>query len=656
MPDLVASRARRRSDFGSSLPPWRRPVRGAGDGWFGPQNPLAPIAPPDVAGRQFDYPPGYNLVTRPRAYEPIGFFELRALADCYDLLRIIIETRKDQIARLGWSVKPRRQRVAVVNDPRIARIEAFFARPDGANAWDAWLRQLLEDLFVIDAPTLWAERTRGGDLLRLHPIDGATIKRVIDQWGRTPLPPYPAYQQVLHGLPAVNYTARDILYRPRNPRVHKVYGFSPVEQIIVTVNIALRRQVYQLQYYTEGNVPEALIGAPDAWMPEQIERFQLYWDALNAGNTAQRRHAKFVPGGVAKTFIPTREVELTGATDEWLARLCCFAFSVSPQPFVRMMNRATAETAQDQALDEGLAPIRQWVKHLVDDIIAEEFAARPISSSAGRTTAPAIPAKAASIATDYVKAGIKSVNEVRAELGLGPVAGGELPLVMTAQGPVRLGVQPTGQQREPLARYNENHYGPGPQGGQFAPAGEDGAAGASSRSQQIAQDESEEAKAARNLPFVAKAEAIAAARNPAAAASELQRILQQNPADYANARATFLQSALPNVTSGKTTVAIGVAEDAQGNRYVLVATNELGNQGLSYLRSPVNNLVQPNETRVPAIRFASGDMQHAEINLLEYATANDVKLIAVGAGRPYCADCGPALDAAGVLATGPRRR
>src|ERR1700689_3013519 len=85
----------------------------AGDGWFGPQNPLAPIAPPDVAGRQFDYPPGYNLITRPRAYEPIGFFELRALADCYDLLRIIIETRKDQIARLDWSVKPRRQRVAV---------------------------------------------------------------------------------------------------------------------------------------------------------------------------------------------------------------------------------------------------------------------------------------------------------------------------------------------------------------------------------------------------------------------------------------------------------------------------------------------------------------------------------------------------------------
>src|SRR5579885_478057 len=293
----------------SALEPYRVVVRGgagsgAGSGadWFGPLAPLPPAAPAEVRGRQFDLPPGFNLQTRPRGYEPIGFLELRALADGYDLLRLIIETRKDQVARLGWRVRPRRTGFGGGEDPRIAGIERFFRRPDGEHAWDAWLRELLEDLLVIDAPALWCERDRAGRLLFLHPLDGATIKRVIDDWGRTPKPPLPAYQQVLHGLPAVDYTARDILYRPRNTRPHKVYGYSPVEQIIVTVNIALRRQVFQLQYYTEGNVPEALIGTPDAWTPEQIERFQTYWDSINAGNTAARRHAKFVPGGVAKTF------------------------------------------------------------------------------------------------------------------------------------------------------------------------------------------------------------------------------------------------------------------------------------------------------------------------------------------------------------------
>ena len=230
MPDL--DQAVRVSPF--ALEPYRmttaalaRTGMGAGADWFGPLPPQKPVAPPEVAGRQFDYPPGFNLNTRPRAYEPISFGDLRALADTYDLVRIIIETRKDQLARLEWNVRPRAGRLAA-DDARVRRIEAFWARPDGAGDWASWLRTLLEDVLVIDAPALWCERSRAGALLRLHPIDGASLKRVIDDWGRTPPPPLPAYQQVLHGLPAVNYTASDILYRPRNPRVHKVYGFSPV--------------------------------------------------------------------------------------------------------------------------------------------------------------------------------------------------------------------------------------------------------------------------------------------------------------------------------------------------------------------------------------------------------------------------------------------
>ena len=85
----------------------REIARGTGADWFGPLDPLKPIAPPDVAGRRFDFPPGYNLVTRPRAYEPVGFAELRGFADAYDLLRLVIETRKDQMERQRWRIRPR---------------------------------------------------------------------------------------------------------------------------------------------------------------------------------------------------------------------------------------------------------------------------------------------------------------------------------------------------------------------------------------------------------------------------------------------------------------------------------------------------------------------------------------------------------------------
>ncbi|HUN44996.1 MAG TPA: phage portal protein, partial [Stellaceae bacterium] len=196
----------------------------------------------------------------------------------------------------------------------------------------------------------------------------------------------------------------------------------------------LRRQVAQLQYYTEGNVPEAMIGVPESWSPDQIRQFQDYWDALLEGNTAARRHAKFVPGGMTPTF--TREPVLKDDWDEWLARVVCFAFSVAPTPFVRDSNRATAQTTQQAALAEGLSPLLRWVKGLLDEVIHRHlgFADLEFAWGLGKDQDPQ---QQAAIDDTYVRAGIKSVDEVRAELGLDPVGFGNAIYTGTGAVPLR---------------------------------------------------------------------------------------------------------------------------------------------------------------------------------------------------------------------------
>ena len=47
--------------------------------WFGPLQPLAPMAPPEVKGRQWDFPFGANLNYVPRSDDGVSFAELRAL-------------------------------------------------------------------------------------------------------------------------------------------------------------------------------------------------------------------------------------------------------------------------------------------------------------------------------------------------------------------------------------------------------------------------------------------------------------------------------------------------------------------------------------------------------------------------------------------------
>lgn len=411
-------------------------------GWFGPLQPPAPTAPPDTAGRVLDYPSGYNLSLSPRPYEPIGYAQLRALADSYDLLRLVIETRKDQLTRMPWNIKKRGQTVRYGStlgetDPEVTAIEDFFSMPDRENTWEAWLRQLLEDLFVIDAPTLWIERARNGSMYSLVPIDGSTIKRVITDRGRTPQPPLPAYQQILKGLPAVDYTTREMIYRPRNIRTNRLFGYSPVEQIILTVNIALRRQVYQLQYYTEGNMPEALVGAPETWTPQQIKDFQEAFDAMMSGDTGARRHIKFVPSGIGKLFIPTKEEQLFGSGEEWLARVTCFAFSISPLPFVQMMNRGTSETAQEAAITEGLYPVMSWVKGLADHIIWTEFRRPDLEFKWASDVDPNSERLTRTLDTQLQR-GVITINEFRDKLGEDPIEGGDVNMVWTGTGPIPL--------------------------------------------------------------------------------------------------------------------------------------------------------------------------------------------------------------------------
>lgn len=443
---------------------------GFGGVWMGPGQPLRPVAPPDVEGRRFDYPVGINYTPRRSRAPGVTFEDLRGLADGYDLLRLVIETRKDQLERLKWNIKPRDPKAKVTPEmqARIKAIEEFMLRPDRKQWWGAWLRALLEDLFVLDAPTIYRRRTRGGSLYALELIDGATIDCLVDAGGRTPEYPDPAYQQRLKGLPAVDYTDQDLLYRPRNRRNHKVYGYGPVEQVIMTVNIALRRQLFQLAYFTEGNVPEALVGVPETWTPEQIGSFQASFDSLFAGNAAMRRRMHFIPSSAAKGYTPTKSDQVFGEAEEWLARVVCFAFSISPLPFIRMMNRATSNTSADQATEEGLLPLMGWVKGLIDEVVFDDFNSPDLEFAWAEETELS-PKDQSEMLSDEADGGKITFNEMRELKGLDPYPDPAFnkPMIKTATGLVF--ASPVDAMEDAKLRQKELGPPPGAEGPEGAP-------------------------------------------------------------------------------------------------------------------------------------------------------------------------------------------
>lgn len=384
--------------------------------WFGPAQPLAPQAQEQAEGRAFDYPVGFNLRITPRGEEAISFAALRGLADGYDLMRLVIETRKDQIESFDWEIMPAtKDQSADGLKGAIKQVTDFLQRPDKEHNWPQWLRMLIEELLVIDTMCVYPRETRGGELYGFELIDGGTIKRVLDATGRTPLPPDPAYQQILKGIPAADYSSDALVYMMRNPRVSRIYGYSPVEQVVTTVNIALRRQMSQLAFYTEGNVPEALAQVPPTWTQKQIAEFQLWWDSIMEGNQAAKRKMRFIPS--LDNIVFPKNAVLKDEMDEWLARIVCFAFSISPSALIKQVNRASGEQMADTAKEEGLMPLLRFLEAFITYLI-QKYLKQPELRFSFKVVNRVAPEQQANIHKVYIDTEVMTADEVREDLGM----------------------------------------------------------------------------------------------------------------------------------------------------------------------------------------------------------------------------------------------
>jgi hypothetical protein len=107
------------------------------------------------------------------------------------------------------------------------------------------------------------------------------------------------------------------------------------------------------------------------------------------------------------------------------------------------MNRATADNQSAQSEEEGLEPTKEWVKDLIDEIVAEEFAS-PDLELHWLYEDEGDPEK---VLEGRLKVGALTLNEMRDALGLDPFdnAAADRPMVLTATGYVPIEANAGGQ-------------------------------------------------------------------------------------------------------------------------------------------------------------------------------------------------------------------
>lgn len=376
---------------------------------MGPGSPLLPSHPESAEPRRFDYQPGRNINSRPRAYEPLDFATLRRLCSSYDVARIAIEARKDEARGWDWDVRVKPVSGLTRDDQKaraasfaedVARVKGFLESPNQEDDFGSWLMQYLEDLFVVDAPCLYLRPTRGGNLYAAEVIDGSTIQVLVDAYGRQPklaktVVPRPhqhiwiqtgdgavcsvcewpsAYQQVIRGVPWTSFAAYEMLYIPYHQSADSPYGTPPVYWVLMAVNRALRRQSLDLSLFTEGTMPPAFYRLPEGWTTAQALELQELWDALLAGDDVARARLRFIPGGNG-AGIERMNPEPRPEVETWLMHVTAAAFGTSAyelgfEPDSGLGGAGFGDASRASAEKRGSKPLSRYLAGLLNRIIA----------------------------------------------------------------------------------------------------------------------------------------------------------------------------------------------------------------------------------------------------------------------------------------------
>lgn len=339
---------------------------------FSPGSPISPYAPFGQDPRNYGFQTGQNISARPRSGR-VSFETLKSITDSYDIARICIQHRIDDVRSLGYRISAKRG-ITSNQDSQIMQAHAAVAKPDGYTPFDSWIAQFLECVLRYDAGAIYRRRNMRGDVIGLEVVDGTTVAPMIDDYGRVPEPPAPAFVQFANGVPWVWLNRDDLIYLPFRPQADSVYGLPPMEFMLLTANTDIRFQWHFLQYFTEGTVPAGFMEAPpDMSSPDQIQEWQDFFDAIMLGDQSKKRQIRWVPAGSQYKVI--RDSKFDPSFVLHLMRKTCAAFSVTPNDlgFTEDVNRSTGETQVDVQFRIGTMPLTRFVEGIIDRYLQEDL-------------------------------------------------------------------------------------------------------------------------------------------------------------------------------------------------------------------------------------------------------------------------------------------
>jgi hypothetical protein len=455
---------------------------------FGPLWPIPPQyldAPEEATGlpqpRIWEYPVAWNLPGQ-QMRRHVSWQVLKDAGES-PLFRACIEIRKQRISTLDWAftIDPTiaareatqsgtSQKLVEVELKKrfqsdIDRLTEFWSYPDRKNELNFadWISQVLEEQLVTDALSIWPNWIRSGQVCGYTVIDGSTIKPLLDEHGGRPMPPYPAFQQILYGFPRGEFVADTVeidgqkvipgalsqaqfVYRRRVIRPWTPYGFSPTEQALLDGMLWSKRFQWMVAEYTEGAQPlQYLVNkGQTGWEPRQLLEYERALNDRLSGKTAQRYRAPLLPEGIEPMRGTEANERYKPEYDLFLIKLSAMHFGVTMPELGfaeggQLGSAGYHEGEEDVQARKDLATVR-WLNNFITELSRKHLncPAEVVFRFLGLEEEDE--ASADQVAENQVRTGRKTINQDCVDRGLPPFDFKEanMPMLMTERGVVFL--------------------------------------------------------------------------------------------------------------------------------------------------------------------------------------------------------------------------
>ncbi|QFP93375.1 UNVERIFIED_ORG: portal protein [Xanthomonas phage Xoo-sp15] len=376
------------------------------------------------------------------------------------ILNAIINTRVNQVSLfctparhsdrgIGYEVrlknpmdKPTSHDIA-----RMERIEDFLQHT-GKNTDDftrdnlrSFVKKLVRDRLVYDKINFELIYDKQGQLNRFKAVDAATIYVAVDRDGHEPKgKDAMKYVQILERRKVAEFKANEMAWEVHNPRTDITvgrYGYSELEVAMNHLQYHENTELFNARYFAQGGTTRGLlhIKTGQDQSNQALQAFRREWTAMFSG----------INGAWKIPVISAEDVNFVNMTqssrdmefEKWLNYLinvCCSIYAIDPSE-INFPNRGGATGSSGNSLnegstkekhrsskDKGLEPLLKFIEDAINKYIVAQFGERYLFSFVGgdvqteREIIEILAAKA--------EIGL-TINDVRNELGLPPIEGGD---------------------------------------------------------------------------------------------------------------------------------------------------------------------------------------------------------------------------------------